>query len=124
MSNLITLPHEERRFTTLAWLGGSVTVALLVRLALWLGYSPVPYSDTPSYRRLAEAVLDGFARYDGTRTPGYPAFLALVGGDIQVWLVQMAMGVLITLALFYLGWQLSGRGWFGALVALAHTLNL
>ena len=124
MSNPITLPHEERRSTTLAWLGGSVTVALLVRLALWLGYSPVPYSDTPSYRRLAESVLDGFARYDGTRTPGYPAFLALVGGDIQVWLVQMVLGFLITLMLFYLGWRLSGRGWFGALAALAHTLNL
>ena len=124
MSNPIPHPHEERRSTTLAWLGGSLSVALLVRLALWLGYSPVPYSDTPSYLRLAESVLDGFARYDGTRTPGYPAFLALVGGDIQVWLVQMAMGVLITLALFYLGWRLSGRGWFGALAALAHTLNL
>ena len=124
MSNPTILPHRERRATTLIWLGGSLSVALLVRLALWLGYSPVPYSDTPSYRRLAELVLDGFARYDGTRTPGYPAFLALVGGDIQVWLVQMAMGVLITLALFYLGWRLSGRGWFGVLAALAHTLNL
>ena len=101
-----------------------MTVALLVRLALWLGYSLVPFSDTPSYRRLAESVLDGFARYDGTRTPGYPAFLALVGGDNQVWLVQMVLGFLITLMLFYLGWRLSGRGWFGALVALAHTLNL
>ncbi len=108
----------------LAWLGGTLVVAMLVRLALWLTYSPVPYSDTPSYRRLAESVLAGFALYDGTRTPGYPAFLALFGGDEQVWAVQMGLGVLVTLLLFYLGRQLSGRSWFGGLLALAHTLNL
>ena len=118
-------PHvPERQGTRLAWLGGTLAVALLVRLVLWLTYSPVPYSDTASYRRLAEAVLAGFARYDGTRTPGYPIFLALVGGDERVWVVQMALGVLISLLLFYLGRQLSGRSWFGALLALAHTLNL
>ncbi len=118
-------PHvPERQGTRLAWLGGTLAVALLARLVLWLTYSPVPYSDTASYRRLAEAVLAGFARYDGTRTPGYPIFLALVGGDERVWVVQMALGVLISLLLFYLGRQLSGRSWFGALLALAHTLNL
>jgi 4-amino-4-deoxy-L-arabinose transferase-like glycosyltransferase len=124
MSELSTHKNPESRVTILAWLGGSLAAAILLRLALWLTYSPVSYSDTPSYRRLAESVLDGFTRYDGTRTPGYPAFLALVGPDVRVWAVQMGLGVLVSLILFYLGWRLSGRSWFGALLALAHSLNL
>jgi hypothetical protein len=106
------------------WLVIVLVFADLARLGLWLLYQPVPSSDTPSYRRLAEAVLNGFQHYDGTRTPGYPAFLALVGSDERVFLAQMALGIVITLLLFYIGWQLTGKAWFGGLVALAHTLNL
>ena len=124
INNAKAIPSEEHRNTTLAWLGGSLAVALLVRLALWLNYSAVAFSDTASYRRSASSILNYFAHYDGTRTPGYPAFLALVGEDSNVWLIQMILGVLISLILFYLGWQLSGRGWFAALLSLAHTLNL
>jgi len=124
MSDQTFVKNPESRMTTLVWLGASLATAILLRLALWLTYNPVPYSDTPSYRRLAESVLDGFARYDGTRTPGYPAFLALVGPDTSVWAVQMGLGVLVSLILFYLGWRLSRRSWFGALLAIAHSVNL
>ncbi len=109
---------------TRLWLATTLAAAILARLGLLLGYQPVPYGDSPSYRRLSLSVLNGFERYDGTRTPGYPAFLALVGPDERVWLVQMGMGILITLLLFYIGWRLSGRAWFGGLAALAHTFNL
>jgi 4-amino-4-deoxy-L-arabinose transferase-like glycosyltransferase len=34
------------------------------------------------------------------------------------------LGAAITLLLFFIGWRISNRGWFAALVALAHTLNL
>ena len=101
-----------------------LAVSLAVRLGLWLLYQPVAYSDTASYRRLAQAVARGFERYDGTRTPGYPLFLALFGPDERVWLAQMGMGVLVSLLLFYIGWQISGRAWFGGLAGLAHSLNL
>jgi hypothetical protein len=101
-----------------------LAVSLAVRLGLWLLYQPVAYSDTASYRRLAQAVLRGFERYDGTRTPGYPLILALFGPDERVWLAQMGMGVLVSLLLFYMGWQISGRAWFGGLAGLAHSLNL
>lgn len=97
---------------------------LISRLLIVLIYQPVTYSDTPSYRRLAEAVLHGFANYDGTRTPGYPVFLALVGSDQRVWLVQLLLGLLTTCLLFYIGWKLTGKPWFGGLIALFHTLNL
>jgi hypothetical protein len=106
------------------WLVIIVAVALLERLLVIFFYQPVSYSDTPSYRRLAETVLHGFANYDGTRTPGYPVFLALVGSDQRVWLVQLLLGFATTLLLFYIGWKLSDKAWFGGIIALAHTLNL
>jgi hypothetical protein len=106
------------------WLAITLAVAILARLGLLFGYQPVLYGDSPSYRRLAAAVLRGFERYDGTRTPGYPAFLALVGPDERVWWVQMGLGILITLLLFYIGWRLSGKAWFAGLAAFAYTLNL
>lgn len=94
------------------------------RVLLVLFYQPVAYSDTASYRRLADRVLQGFANYDGTRTPGYPVFLALTGTDQRAWLVQLFLGLITTLLLFYLGWKLTGQAWFGGAIGLAHTLNL
>jgi hypothetical protein len=99
-------------------------LAFLIRLALLLVYQPVPYGDTPSYRRLAQAVLNGFQRYDGTRTPGYPAFLALLGPDQNVYLAQLFLGLLTTLLLFWMMWRLSANAWLSSAAALLHTLNL
>ncbi|MDO9349045.1 MAG: hypothetical protein Q7T47_07140, partial [Anaerolineales bacterium] len=108
----------------LAWLAIVVTVSVVERVLLYLFYRPVAYNDTASYRRLAEAIRHGWTSYDGTRMPGYPAFLALVGVDERVYAAQLALGFLTTLLFFYIGWRMSGKGWFGALAALAHTLNL
>jgi len=106
------------------WLGIVFALAFLERLLVIILYRPVTYSDTPSYRRLAESVLHGFANYDGTRTPGYPVFLALAGSDQRVWLIQLLLGFVTTFLLFYIGWKLTDKLWFGGLIALAHTLNL
>ena len=117
------LPKKKSSSPTL-WLGIVFAVAFLERLLVIILYRPVTYSDTPSYRRLAESVLNGFANYDGTRTPGYPVFLALVGSDQRVWLIQLLLGFVTTFFLFYIAWKLTGKFWFGGLIALAHTLNL
>ena len=101
-----------------------LTVGVISRLIIFLLYQPVSFSDTPSYRRLADTVLHGFKNYDGTRTPGYPVFLALVGNDQNVWIVQLIFGIATTLLLFYIGWMLTDKPWFGGLIALSHTLNL
>src|SRR4030042_1821574 len=110
--------------STTYWVLLVLAVGLLSRLILILLYQPVAYSDTPSYRRLANAVLSGFVNYDGTRTPGYPVFLALVGSDQRVWLIQLLLGFATTFLLFYIGWKLTDKPWFGGLIALTHTLNL
>jgi len=112
-----------RDWSLRTWLWIVAGVAALQRAWLWFFYSPVTYSDSGAYRHLAEALL-GLQRYDGTRTPGYPAFLALLGPDRRVYAVQLVLGFLITLLLFYLGWKVSGLAWFAGLVGLAHSLNL
>lgn len=106
------------------WLGIVGGIALLERLLVVFFYQPVAFSDTPSYRRLAESILQGFSNYDGTRTPGYPAFMALTSTDQRAWLVQLLLGFIASMLLFYIGWKLTDQAWFGGVIALAHTLNL
>ena len=102
------LRKNPNSFATPAfWLVIISAVALAERLLVVLLYQPVAFSDTPSYRRLADTVLQGFASYDGTRTPGYPVFLALVGNDKRVWLAQLLLGFFATLLIFYIGWKLT-----------------
>ena len=62
--------------------------------------------------------------YDGTRLPGYPFFLAITGPDQHVYLAQLILGLVTTLLVFYIGWRVSHKGWFAAIAALAHALNL
>ncbi|MEW6566769.1 MAG: hypothetical protein AB1449_01095 [Chloroflexota bacterium] len=109
-----------------AWRGGALVLAFgaLERLFLWWVYQPIPYPDTGSYQRLAGVLraltLDG---YDGTRVPGYPAFLALLGQDAQkIWLAQMVLGLAISLLLFWMTWRTTAHAWLSAAVALAYDL--
>ncbi len=105
-----------------AWAVGLGLLGLLERLWLWRVYQPVPYGDTPSYLRLAGALsslsLEG---YDGTRAPGYPAFLALLGQEpVRVWLAQMVLGLAISLLLFWMTWRTTGILWHGAVLGLLY----
>jgi len=107
---------------------GIFALAVSVRLLLWLIYQPVAYSDTASYQRTAVAIQAGWDGLDGTRTPGYPFLLAWLradqdGWERRAWLAQMAMGLVITLVLFWVGWQASGKAGVGGLAALAHTIS-
>lgn len=103
--------------------GMVIAISVLERLALWLFYSPVIFDDSNSYRRLAGQIL-GSAPFDGTRSPGYPIFLAWLGPDRNVYAVQLALGLATTLLFFYLGWLVTGSQKAGAATALIHTLNL
>lgn len=113
---------QNRRL--LAWGAGVLLIALAQRLVLLVSSWPVNYSDTNSYRRLADAILNHWKGYDGTRTPGYPYFMAIFGSDQNVFRTQLILGLLITAIFFYIGWRVSHSPVFGALLALAHTLNL
>jgi 4-amino-4-deoxy-L-arabinose transferase-like glycosyltransferase len=123
MKSLMKFFSRLDKISTRTWFWVVLAVAAIQRVLLWFFYPVVSLNDTGSYRRSAEAILGGWEQYDGTRTPGYPAFMALVGSDERVYLAQLLLGLGITLLFFYLGWKITGRGWFGALAALLHTFN-
>ena len=106
-----------------SWLGMVLAVGVIERLVLWFFYTPVIFDDSNSYRRLAGQIL-GSAPFDGTRSPGYPIFLAWLGPDSTVYAVQLVLGLATTLLFFYLGWLVTGSQKVGAVAALLHTLNL
>jgi len=123
MTRLAIFFSRLDKIPTRTWFWMVLAVATIQRVLLWFFYPVVSLNDTGSYRRSAEAILGGWEQYDGTRTPGYPAFMALVGPDERAYLAQLLLGLGITLLFFYIGWKISGRGWFGALAALLHTFN-
>lgn len=123
MTRLANFLFRLDNIPTRTWFWIVLAVAAIQRLLLWFFYPVVSLNDTGSYRRSAEAILGGWEQYDGTRTPGYPAFMALVGPDERVYIAQLLLGLGITLLFFYIGWKITGRGWFGALTALLHTFN-
>ena len=113
------------------WSGPAFRLGLLVgglsalqRWVLWAVYAPVTYGDTGSYFRSAEVLSRWtLADYDGTRVPGYPAFIALFGLDPdRVYAAQLVLGWLITLLLYWWAWQATRRPVLGAIVAFGYTL--
>jgi len=122
---MLTLVNKLSTLSVRTWLEITAAAALVERFILWLFYSPVSTNDTPSYFFLAKSLRNhGFTNYNGTRTPGYPAFLLLTQTEERTYLAQLLLGLAITLLFFYIGWRLSGKGWVGALAASAYTLNL
>ena len=99
-------------------------IGAILRLGLWLSYAPISFGDTPSYLRLASALKEaGLSGYDATRVPGYPLFMGAFGGDPElIWLVQMVLGLAISMMLFVFAWQTTGNPAFGALVGLLYNL--
>lgn len=100
------------------------TLGFLQRLGLYLLYQPVGFGDTPSYLRLAAAVSNfSLNGYDGTRVPGYPFFLTVLGEDPQtVWLAQMVLGWIIAMLWFWIAWRTSGSPLLGFLVGCCYNI--
>lgn len=106
------------------WAIGLGLFGIIERFALAWAYQPVAYGDTPTYFRLAGVLADrGLDAYDATRVPGYPLFIAAFGRDeTSVWLAQLALGLLVSLLLFYVGWRLTGRLPLALACGLAYDL--
>lgn len=99
-------------------------LAAAERLGLWFLYAPIEYNDTRAYFRLAEVVSTwNLSGYDGSRVPGYPLFLALLGRDPStVWAVQLLLGWVLTMLLFLLAWWATGRVSLALLVGGLYSL--
>jgi hypothetical protein len=101
-----------------------IAFGLVARILLWRFYGPAIFNDSLTYWRLANLILESWSSYDGTRVPVYPFFLALVGSNAMVVVLQLGMGIFITMGLFYIAWAITRKAWFAALAAMAHQLNL
>ena len=107
-------------------LGLLAAIAVTVRAGMFLVYQPVVYPDTGSYLTLASQLLHfDFSEYDGVRTPGYSVLLLLAGQSLfVVWLMQSAMGVLISLLLFWICFSHTGNTFWSFAAGLCHSLAL
>jgi hypothetical protein len=106
------------------WFIGLIFLGLVIRIVLLLVYEPIAYGDSGSYLRLGGWVQGtGDRGFDGTRVPGYPVFVALFGLDpIRIWWGQMALGLMISGMLFYLGWCTTERASVGFLLGALYSL--
>ena len=109
-----------------AWIAGGLlaAVGILQRALLWFAYPPATYGDTATYFRLAGVLsrwtLDG---YDGTRVPGYPAFVALAGGDPRVvYALQLGLGLGVSLLLLWMTLRMTGNLAVSVIVGLLYDL--
>jgi len=106
------------------WAGGLLLFGLLERLLLLLVYQPVRYSDTNAYLRLAKPLTSLTLKgYDGTRVPGYPALLAIAGlNEHNAWILQLALGLMISLLLFWITYKTTDSAALGAFVGGLYDL--
>ena len=104
----------------------TAAIAILIRVWLWFTYPISLGNDSDTYIHLGNSLRNnlGFARYNGTRTPGYPFLLALVKDLQNLYLVQLTLGVLTTLLVFMLVYRLAQNPIAATAAALFHTLNL
>lgn len=112
------------RRSSLRWGLGLGLFGLVERIWLWLSYEPVQYGDTGAYLRLAKVVARfAINGYDGTRVPGYPAFLALLKMEPEcVWVTQMLLGWLIVMLLFWIGLNTTASPALSALIGGVYCL--
>lgn len=101
-------------------------IGVATRIAFWLVAQPNETADTGTYFELAEELRRGdFTFYEGRRTVGYPTLLILAGlYPYAVWGLQMAMGLMVSMILFYLGLALTGNAALGFLSGMTYNLNL
>jgi hypothetical protein len=93
----------------LHWAVGLGLFGALERVVLAWAYQPVAFGDSPTYFRMAGVLVEnGLDGYDASRVPGYPAFIAALGGDqTKVRIAQLALGLLISLLVFFIVWRLT-----------------
>jgi len=115
--------RSSRKFLSI-WFIGLLVLVLFVRVILLLSYQPVEFGDSGSYLRLAEAIRGvGERGYDGSRVPGYPAFMALLNMKPErIWIGQMVLGLLISLMLYWITSKVSGDERLGFAVGALYSL--
>lgn len=122
-ADAVRTPNEGDKLTL--WVAGLTLFGLVERALLWRYYEPASYGDTPSYFRLSKVLYqDGLFAYDATRVPGYPLFVGLLGRqESSIFLVQMGLGLAISLMLFAIAWHLTRSPAMSVLAGMIYNLS-
>ena len=110
-----------------AWaIAGLIVLGVVGRALMIAMYEPMAYGDTGTYLRLADQIRTwDFSAFDGSRTPGYPLFLMLLGKSPEaVWLAQQILGISTSLLLYAVAWHLTRNQLISFAVAAIHALTL
>lgn len=104
----------------------AITIAVISRLWLWLNYPLAHGNDTPTYLHLANNLRNnlGFAKYNGTRAPGYPFFILLTETEQNLYLTQLGLGIIVSILIFLLTLRLTNSGVAALIGSAAHSINL
>ena len=112
------LPRLPAGLSRNAWTALIAAVALVVRAPLALQRHEItPGGDSADYAELAHRFWSqgdvGFA--SAVRPPGYPLYLYLTGAlpgrmEDTAAVLQLGLGVVVSAAIVYLGWDVLGRG--------------
>jgi hypothetical protein len=107
------------------WWLGLAGFGLVERVGLALFTQPASFGDTPTYFRLGRTLMSGgLAGYDGTRVPVYPLLAGLLGGDgDSIRLVQLLIGWVTSLMLFYLMFALTENVALGFATGMLYNLT-
>ena len=103
-----------------------IGVGAVLRLALILTHSPVLGNDSASYLDLAHRLgAWHLAGGSGSRTPGYPALLLVLGySPTAAWCLQAVIGILSSLLVYRLVLALGGWHRVALLAALLFSCDL
>lgn len=103
-----------------------VTLAFIPRALVFFFGRPYLFHDSNGYRALAHTLIHGdYSDYIGVRTPGYPLMLALFANNVDVTrVVQLLIGLSITILLFFTALRLTGRPWAAFVAGALYGLNL
>lgn len=119
--------HRAGQRTAWRHAAALLTVAVAVRVALAAVYSgPSIEPDSSSYENMSHRLFHlGVANYIGTRTPGYPAFLRVLGDNLGVvWLAQAVLGVAACMLVYWTVLRVTDRRGVALLTGLVLTASL
>ncbi|HEX9274430.1 MAG TPA: hypothetical protein VGA01_19705, partial [Candidatus Binatia bacterium] len=108
------------------WLILLLILGSALRLGFWFIGEPTAFPDTGTYIEVAKQLVSGdLSNYQGRRTPGYPLLLILAQlSPHALWIIQMLAGLAISMCLFYMAYELTGKHGFAFLMGMTYNVNL
>lgn len=102
-----------------------IVLALVARIVLVAVYPPQTWPETFRYLTIAERFVSGnFDGYLGKNVPLYSFLFIACGFNFQlVFIIQLAMGVAISVFVYFIFLRLTRSEWLGFFAALAYALN-